>query len=119
MSASTLFLGLAAVAMLSTSAFASRASTTPTGPSPSARWAIEVKPPRIDEGQMNSVQPGMTRDDVLSLIGRPDRTAPFPRSRTTAWDYDYTDTWGYVAVYSVIFDDKKVVVSKVNARRRY
>lgn len=120
MSASKLFLAVAALATLSTSTVAQlTTSATPPASSPPARWTIEVKPPRIDEGQMDKIQPGMTRDDVLSLIGSPDRRAPFPRSATLAWDYDFTDTWGYGAVFSVIFDDSRMVVSKVNTRRPY
>ncbi len=56
---------------------------------------------------------GMGRDEVQRLLGPPDETMPFSLSGTVAWDYRYTDTWGYFAVFSVTFDAAWRVVSKL------
>ncbi len=62
------------------------------------------------------IREGLTREEVLHMIGPPGETMRFERSATTAWDYRYVDTWGYLAVFSVTFDDNGVVVSKITRR---
>jgi len=62
------------------------------------------------------VQAGMTKDEILRLIGPPGETMAFPRSQTHAWDYRYMDTWGYRAIFSVTFNAQDVVVSKFTQR---
>jgi outer membrane protein assembly factor BamE (lipoprotein component of BamABCDE complex) len=62
------------------------------------------------------IQPGMTQEEVLRIVGRPERTMPFPLSRTVAWDWTAYDTWGYMVEQSVTFDAQGRVVSKF-ARR--
>jgi len=62
------------------------------------------------------VRPGMTKDEILRLIGPPGETMAFPRSQTHAWDYRYMDTWGYRAIFSVTFNAQDVVVSKFTQR---
>ena len=59
---------------------------------------------------------GMTKDEILRLIGPPGETMAFPRSQTHAWDYRYMDTWGYRAIFSVTFNAQDVVVSKFTQR---
>ena len=76
-------------------------------------------PQKVTEEIVLEVQPGMTRNTILALIGAPGRTMSFPRSRTTAWDYDFIDTWGYASELSVIFNDDGIVVGKVTSRNDY
>jgi len=71
----------------------------------------------LADDTFNNIRPGMTRDDVLRMIGPPGETMAFARQGTIAWDYRYTDTWGYLAIFSVIFDrDTWIVVSKFTQR---
>ena len=62
------------------------------------------------------VAPGQTRDEVLALLGPPVRTMHFARLDHTAWDYRYMDTWGYHAIFSVTFDARGIVVSRISQR---
>ena len=63
-----------------------------------------------------SIQPGLTEQDVLRMIGPPGQTMGFPLSGNYAWDYRYTDTWGYLAIFSVTFNPSGIVVSKITQR---
>jgi hypothetical protein len=62
------------------------------------------------------IQPGMTRDEILRMIGPPGETMHFAGTDTTAWDYRFMDLWGYQAIFSVIFNREGVVVSKFTRR---
>ena len=62
------------------------------------------------------VAAGQTREQVLELLGPPVRTMHFARLDHTAWDYPYIDTWGYHAVFSVTFDARGIVVSRITQR---
>jgi outer membrane protein assembly factor BamE (lipoprotein component of BamABCDE complex) len=62
------------------------------------------------------VQRGMTRDEVLRLLGRPDETMKFPLSHTDSFDYRYQDPWGYLAYFSVTFDAAGMVASTISWR---
>ena len=57
------------------------------------------------------IQQGMTIDQVQSVMGPPDEKMAFNRTQTVAWDYRYRDTWGYLAMYSVVFNSQGVVAS--------
>jgi hypothetical protein len=70
----------------------------------------------LDDGTFNRIQPGMTRDDVLRLIGPPGDTMEFPRMDQVSWEWRYMDTWRYIAFFSVNFDRNGVVVSKFTRR---
>jgi outer membrane protein assembly factor BamE (lipoprotein component of BamABCDE complex) len=59
------------------------------------------------------IELGMTQPEVRRLLGKPDGTMPFSRSSTLAWDYEYQDTWGYFAVFSVTFDSGGRAVGKI------
>lgn len=72
--------------------------------------------PVLNDETFYQVEAGMTRDDILRLIGPPGETMAFSRLRQTAWDYRYVDTWGYQAIFSVSFDDRGIVVSKFTRR---
>lgn len=111
------------VAALAATALASSALFFSSGASAAERPLsisfLVVSAHRVSESAILRVQPGMTRESIASLIGPPARTMRFPLSRTTAWDYDFVDSWGYASEFSVIFDDSGVVVSKVTARNDY
>ena len=72
--------------------------------------------PVLGDGSFNRIQPGLTRQDVLRMIGPPGETMTFSQSGNTAWDYRYVDTWGYRAIFSVTFNPSGVVVSKISQR---
>ena len=75
----------------------------------------EVRPV-LNDDTFNRIRPGSTEQEILRMIGPPGDTMHFSRSDTTAWDYRYVDTWGYLAIFSVTFDNKGVVVSKITRR---
>jgi hypothetical protein len=56
-----------------------------------------------------AIEAGMSRQEVARRLGPPDETMRFPLSRTDAWSYYYTDTWGYPAEFSVTFADNRAV----------
>jgi hypothetical protein len=62
------------------------------------------------------IVPGLTRDDVLRLIGPPVETMEFPRLEQVAWEYRYRDTWGYDAFLSVMIDTRGIVVGRTTRR---
>jgi hypothetical protein len=70
----------------------------------------------LDEDHFHRVQAGLTRDDILRLIGPPSESMQFPRMQQVAWDYRFQDTWGYTAIFSVIFDANGIVVGKFTKR---
>ena len=67
---------------------------------------------RLDTGKSN-------QEDVRRLFGPPYRVIPFALKRVTAWDYRFTDAWLYPAVFSVIFNDRGVVVQTMQQREFY
>ena len=67
-------------------------------------------------GLIPQVERGMSREQVLAILGPPDETMPFPLSKTVAWDYRYTDTWGYLASFGVTFGSDWRVISTISRR---
>ena len=63
------------------------------------------------------IQPGMKAEQVVALIGSPDATMRFDAAHATAWDYEFRDTWGYDAEFSVMVGDDGVVRSTFTGRR--
>jgi hypothetical protein len=102
----------------------SRRLAFPRGPLGTRTFMADVGPDRkllaitqvLQDDTFYRVQPGLTREDVLRMIGPPGDTMAFPRSNTYAWDYRYMDTWGYIAIFSVTFDRNGIVVSKISQR---
>ena len=86
------------------------AGCTAPGYLPLDRYAI------LNDDMLREIRPGQTREEVERLIGPPVRTMHFARLDHTAWDYRYVDTWGYPAVFSVTFDARGLVVSKISQR---
>ncbi len=70
----------------------------------------------LTDDTFQQIQPGMTRDEILRMIGPPGETMAFPRLKQVAWDYRFADTWGYQAIFSVSFNENGVVVSKFTRR---
>lgn len=88
---------------------AASACVMPLGP-PLAAYRV------LDDDSVARVAAGQTREEVLALLGPPVHTMRFPRLDHTAWDYRYRDTWGYQAVFSVTFDARGIVVSRISQR---
>lgn len=70
----------------------------------------------LDDARFNAINKGMTTDELLRLIGPPWQRVYFGNLHQTAWDYRYRDSWGYVAVLSVMVDDAGLVASRITQR---
>ncbi len=57
------------------------------------------------------VVPGMARDDVRLLLGRPGAEQTYPLKRQTAWEWKYIGEMHRDHVFYVMFDDAGRVVS--------
>ena len=68
------------------------------------------------EESFQRIEPGMTREEVLRLIGPPLESTDFSRQREASWEYRFTDAWGYRAFFYVNFDPRGIVVSKFTRR---
>ena len=68
------------------------------------------------EADFARVHLGMTRDETLRTLGKPMESMKFPRSATEAWDYQYQDTWGFIARFAVIFGAEGTVVGTTTWR---
>ena len=62
------------------------------------------------------VQVGMSHEEILALLGRPDQTMPFPRSGQEAWSYVYQDGFGYMVEHSITFGSDGRVASRISRR---
>jgi hypothetical protein len=83
----------------------------------SACTSAHLKQIILSDSQFEQVVPQTwTSERVLQHLGKPWRTVEFARSDTVAWDYRYTDSWGYRAEYSIIFDRGGIVVGKAHTR---
>jgi hypothetical protein len=69
------------------------------------------------EESFQRIAPGMTREEVLRLIGPPLDSMEFTRQRESSWEYRFMDAWGYRAFFYVNFDPRGVVVSKLENER--
>jgi len=68
------------------------------------------------EGALRRIHEGMTAEEVVAALGEPVRKMRFPLSKTTAWDYEFRDAWGYDSEFSVIVNDLSLVVGTFAAR---
>ena len=59
---------------------------------------------------------GMKAEQVIALIGAPDTKMRFDAAHATAWGYDFRDTWGYDAEFSVTVGDDGIVRSTFTGR---
>jgi hypothetical protein len=102
----------------------SRALYYPRGPMGRQTYVAEVAANGVlrevrnvlNDDVFNGIRPGLTAEDVLRRIGPPREKAYFSNLRQTAWDYKFTDTWGYDSILSVMLDERNVVVGKVTRR---
>lgn len=102
----------------------SRVLAYPKGPLGTQTYMARVGPDGVlrsvsqvlNDDVFNQIAPGMTRAQIENLIGPPGETMSFALSGQVAWDYRYTDAWGYTAIFSVAFDGNGVVVSKFKRR---
>ena len=62
------------------------------------------------------VHDGMTRDDTRRLLGAPLQAMKFPLSGNESWDYQFQDSWGYLALFSVMFGPQGGVIGTTTAR---
>lgn len=70
----------------------------------------------LNDDTFMRIRPGLTREEILRMIGPPGETMAFARLGQVAWDYRYQDTWGYQAIFSVMFDVDGIVVGKFTRR---
>lgn len=61
----------------------------------------------LHERSFKRVQPGLSKDEVLRLLGPfyPAWTAYFERRDELVWEWRYCDTWGEAARFDVLFDN--------------
>jgi outer membrane protein assembly factor BamE (lipoprotein component of BamABCDE complex) len=73
--------------------------------------------PVLNEEHFYKIREGMTRDQVLRMIGPPGDTTNFgPRTGNVAYTYRFQDTWGYLSDFSVTFGPDWIVRSKIAIR---
>ena len=102
----------------------SRTLAYPHGPMGTQTYMAEIGPDgrvrairqALNDDTFQRISAGMTRDDVLRLIGPPGDSMYFPGLRQDSWEWRFVDTWGYPAVFSVNLDANGVVVSKFTRR---
>ena len=70
----------------------------------------------LTDDTIQRINAGMTRDQILRMIGPPREVMTFPRKTETSWEYYFTDTWGYRSHLYVNFDPAGIVVSKLTRR---
>jgi hypothetical protein len=70
----------------------------------------------LTETNFYSINAGMSAAEVLARIGPPSGKMRFESTHTTSWDYHFADLWNYDSEFSVIMDDRGVVVSKFTLR---
>jgi outer membrane protein assembly factor BamE (lipoprotein component of BamABCDE complex) len=96
----------------------------PRGPLGLQTFMVDVSPDGkvlavrqvLSDEVFNRIRPGMTRDQVLRLIGPPGDHMEFPRTQRVSWEWRYQDSWRYIAIFSVDFDSNGIVVSKFSRR---
>lgn len=73
--------------------------------------------PVLNEEHFYRIREGMTRDQVLRMIGPPGDTTNFgPRTGNVAYTYRFQDGWGYLSDFSVTFGPDGLVRSKIAIR---
>ncbi len=102
----------------------SRQLVFPTGPLGTETYMVHVKAGAVQRVEQvltdqtfGRIQAGVTtQQEVRRMIGPPWRVVRFDNLRQDAWDYRFRDTWGYLADFSVMLDDRGIVAGKVVAR---
>lgn len=70
----------------------------------------------LPEDAIWRIEKGQTQQQVLEMFGAPFQTMAFERTKTSAWDYRYTDTWGYPSILSITFDADGRVLTRISQR---
>jgi hypothetical protein len=83
---------------------------------PAAALACSAATAAPNEANFRNITAGMSAAEVLARIGPPSSKMRFAATRTTAWDYRFTDAWTYDSEFSVIVDDRGIVVSRFIGR---
>lgn len=115
---------MGAPAMVFPNADGSRQLAYPRGPLGTQTFMVDVDRNGVvrnvrqvlDDDVFNRIRPGMTRDEVLRMIGPPSDSMEFPRMDQVSYEWRYMDTWRYIAIFSVNFDRGGIVVSKFTRR---
>jgi len=95
-----------------------------SGPMGLTTWRVDVnasgqevaRAQVLDDAVFQQIRDGDSEAQVYALIGPPSRKETFHRTKRTAWDYHYRDTWGYEAEFAVLFDTAGHVVGKFSTR---
>ncbi|HET9579423.1 MAG TPA: hypothetical protein VFP44_16450 [Usitatibacter sp.] len=77
---------------------------------------LQAVRPVLTDDIFRTIEPGMTRDQVVRLIGPPGDVMEFPRMGQVSYEYRFMDTWHYLALFSVNFDRNDIVVGKFTRR---
>lgn len=80
-----------------------------------ARGALIGIEPVLNEDHFYRIRAGMTREEVLRMIGPPGETTNFG-SGNVAYTYRFQDGWGYLSDFSVTYGPDWVVRSKIAIR---
>lgn len=96
----------------------------PTGPLGTQTFMVYVRNGIVERSEQvltddtfYRVQSGVTtREELRRMIGPPYRVVRFDNLRQDAWDYRFRDTWGYLADFSAMIDERGVVAGKVITR---
>ena len=78
--------------------------------------ALESIDQVLNDGTFDNLPLGLTEEEVLRRLGPPRETMAFVLSHTHAWDWQYRDSWGYEAIFSVTFDAQGRAISKFKQR---
>ena len=82
-----------------------------------SRGTLSAIEPVLNEEHFYRINAGMTRDQVLRMIGPPGDTTNFgARSGNVAYTYRFQDGWGYLSDFSVTFGPDWIVRSKIAIR---
>lgn len=96
----------------------------PTGPLGTQTFMVYVKGGNVQRSEQvltddtfYRIQSGVTtREELRRMIGPPYRMVRFDNLGQVAWDYRFRDTWGYLADFSAMVDERGVVANKVITR---
>ena len=84
----------------------------PKGPEGARTWMFRIDPSgklqRYEQvltlANFGRIQPGMSRDEVRRLLGRPRSVAQYKRKNEEVWDWKYQDGHSEPSLFNVHFD---------------
>jgi hypothetical protein len=95
----------------------------PRGPSGSVTYMVDLRPDGVlkeirqvlKEDYFVKIRPGLTKDDVRKLIGRPAETMTFPLKKEEVWSWKFEQGTGMYWHFHVHYDlEGKVVTATRN-----